>query len=253
MSRYSYLFKKIGEGIDRIYYREDRGKLAIYAKDVSTAYPKSGDAALVNVSLEIPYNTISLITGPNGSGKTTLLELILGFLRPLSGELLVLGYKMPKMVSIVRRNTSYLPQNFMRKSSDYYTVREVIIMGLASYYGPFQKISKKDFEFIEKVLKRLDLWGLADREIGKLSGGQQQRVMMARALARRPKLILLDEPFSCLDKESRVEVSNLINTIRREFSATILIVSHVLDPIIDYADLLIEICDGRVVKHEWIS
>ena len=209
--------------------------------------------ALRNISVEIPSLTISLITGPNGSGKTTFLELVLGFLKPLTGELLVLGYEMPKKASKVRPQVSYLPQNFMRDERDVYTVREVILMGLASYYSPFQKLSREELNLLETITKQLDIEDLVDYPIGILSGGQQQRVMLARALIRKPKLILLDEPFSSIDRDSRSEIIDLLYGIRKNFQATIVIVSHIIEDVIDIADLLIELRDGGVVKKEWIS
>jgi len=222
-------------------------------KNVFTAYPESKDAALKNISFKIPYQTITLITGPNGSGKTTLLELIIGFLKPLVGELYVLGYKMPKHARKVRLKTGYLPQDFMRSPSEPYTVLDVITMGLAPYLKPFNTIPKDIKKKISWVLRLTGLEGLEDTPVGQLSGGQQQRVMLARVLVRQPQLILLDEPFSSLDQSTRKEVSQLLKEIRDRYKTTIIVVSHVIEPIIDFADALIELREGSVVKEEWFS
>ena len=209
--------------------------------------------ALRNINVNIPLNSISLITGPNGSGKTTFLELVLGFLKPLTGKLYVLGYEIPRNASKVRLHVSYLPQNFMRDERETYSVKEVILMGLASYYAPFQKPSKEELRMVKEVTKRLGISDLLDYPMGILSGGQQQRVMLARALIRKPKLILLDEPFSSIDRDSRKAIVELLSRIRDEYKATIVIVTHILSDVISIADQIIELRDGKVVRSKWIS
>lgn len=245
----------------KTYYDRDRGhsggneldKFAVWLKNVYTAYPRSKDAALRDITISIPYKTIILITGPNGSGKTTFLELILGFLKPLTGEIYVLGNKMPRNARKVRLSMSYLPQDFMRESTEPYSVWDVVLMGLAAYGKPFGIISQDDEERIRWAIRVVGLEGLEDRPIGQLSGGQQQRAMLARAIVRKPKLLLLDEPFSSLDPEGREHVSEILKTLREEFGTTILVVSHVIEPLVNYADCVIELREGRVVREEWIS
>jgi len=188
-----------------------------------------------------------LITGPNGSGKTTLLELILGFLRPLKGKVFVLGYLMPKYKREVRLMTSYLPQDFMRDPNEPYTVLEVIRMGLAPYSMPFSKLTKRQLKLINWALEKVGMRGFEDRPIGKLSGGQQQRVMLARALVRKPKLLLLDEPFASVDVEYRENIARLLRDIKNEEKTTILVVSHVEEPIKKYADQIIKLKNGSLV------
>jgi len=251
----------LGKGVGKTHRNENRRDSlyseilnhAVFIENVTTAYPSSNDAILKNISLKIPYNTISLITGPNGSGKTTLLELILGFLRPLTGKIYVLGYKMPRNARRVRLNTSYLPQDFMRSPEEPYTVFEVISMALAPYQKPFCKISKQDKRRIMELLEIVGLSDLAHHPIGKLSGGQQQRAMLVRALIRKPKLLLLDEPFSSIDIEGRHEFCELLAKLQNLYKTTIIIVSHIIDPIIEYSDLLIELKDGRVASNKWLS
>lgn len=245
--------KEIKGESNKLFRGEGGRGIAIHAKNVSTAYPRSNDVALRNINVDIPLHSISLITGPNGSGKTTFLELVLGFLKPLTGKLYVLGYEMPRNAGKVRLQVSYLPQNFMRDEREAYSVEEVVLMGLAPYYAPFQKPSREELRIVREVTRKLGIEDLLDHPIGILSGGQQQKVMLARALVRKPKLILLDEPFSSIDRDSRGEIIELLNGIRKDYHATILIVTHILSDVTSIADLVIELRNGEVVKKEWIS
>ncbi len=223
---------------------------AVEMEDVYTAYPKTSDAALRGIDLTVPREKLVLITGPNGAGKTTLLELILGFLRPIRGRLRVLGYEMPKYSRLVRRKCSYVMQDFMKPYNTPYTAREVILMGLAPYKAPFEKISREEQKLLDFLLEFLDIGGLLDKPFGTLSGGQQQRVMLARALLRRPEMLLLDEPFSSIDADSRIEFAHLLDDIRRRYGMTILVVSHDVSPILGYTDIIVRLRNGRVVDVE---
>lgn len=222
--------------------------MTVLLKNVTTAYPRSKDPALRNVSISVETGSLTLVTGPNGAGKTTLLELILGFLRPIKGIVRVLGLEMPKNARKVRLMSSYLMQDFMKPTSEIYTVKQIVSMGLAAYKGPIRPLSEHEKELVEKSIRIVGLEGLEDKPIGILSGGQQQRAFLARVIVRRPKLILLDEPFSSLDREGRLETSRIINEIKNELNTTIIIVSHDTAPIIDYVDKIIGMENGCVVE-----
>jgi len=220
---------------------------AVYIENVSTSYPRSNDVALRNVSIKIPYKTITLVTGPNGAGKTTLLELILGFLKPLKGSIYVLGYPMPKNAMRVRRMCGYVMQNFMKPPDTPYTAFDVAIMGLAPYKPPFAKLTDSEYDYLNRLTKLLGVEDILYKPFGTLSGGQQQRIMLLRALLRKPRLLLLDEPFSCIDQESRPEFSRLIHRIRKTYGTTIIVVSHDIGPLLGYSDSIIKMSNGRVI------
>jgi len=222
---------------------------AVAIKNVSTSYPRSNDVALRDVSLDIPYGSITLITGPNGAGKTTLLELILGFLKPIKGKIFVLGKEMPKNAISVRKRCSYVMQNFMKPPNTPYTALDVVLMGLAPYKRPFGKLNVNEEKFLNELSKLLGVKNLLGKPFGTLSGGQQQRIMLLRALIRRPQLLLLDEPFSSIDRESREDFSRLIYDIRKRYKCTIIAVSHYTDPLIGYVDRTVVLRDGRVVNE----
>ncbi len=215
-------------------------------ENVTTAYPRSKDPALINVTFKAPEETLVLVTGPNGAGKTTLLQVILGFLKPIKGRVRVLGYNIPREARVARRLIGYLKQDFMKPRTESFRVKQVVAMGLAPFKGLFQNLQSSDEVLIKNALKIVGAEDLIEKPFGALSGGQQQRVMLARVIVRRPKLILLDEPFSSIDREGRFELARVINDLRRELKATAIVVSHDMKPLEDYADLTIELRDGRV-------
>lgn len=223
------------------------GRVAVLLRDVTTAYPRSRDPALRDVSISVEYGSLTLVTGPNGAGKTTLLELILGFLRPIRGAVRVLGFDVPKHARRVRLMSSYLMQDYMRGPGETYTVRQVVSMGLAAFKSPLRPLSRCERERVEWSIRVVGLEGLEDRPLGTLSGGQQQRVFLARAIVRQPRLMLLDEPFSSLDREGRLEAAELIDSIRRHLGSTVIVVSHDVSPVASYMDDVIEMRGGRVV------
>ncbi len=205
--------------------RDLQNQVAIKLENVSTYYSGETKPAIRDISLEILAGDLVLISGPNGSGKTTLLETILGLLKPRKGEILLLGHRMPKEAPLVRKQCSYLPQDFMKPVGEPFSVKEVVAMGLSSL-RPLGKLDQTDWESVYEALDVFGIRNLADRPYGRLSGGQQQKVMLARALVRKPRALFLDEPFSALDKESRAFLSRKILPDLTKNGTTVLLVSH---------------------------
>jgi len=198
---------------------------AIELYGVSTYYSGETKPAITNIWLKVPSQSLMLLVGPNGSGKTTLLETILGLLKPKTGKVKLFGYDIPRMAFKARKICGYLPQDFMKPPEEPFLVREVVGMGLASN-KPFGRLSEEDWRMVDEVLSFVGIKDLAEKPIGKLSGGQQQKVMLARVLVRKPKLLLLDEPFSALDEASRRFIAeNLLPKIVDE-GCTVVMVSH---------------------------
>ncbi len=215
-------------------------------RGVSTYYSGEDKPAIGDVWLRIPPNTLTLITGPNGSGKTTLLETILGILKPRSGEVRLLGYEIPKMAYRARKMCGYLPQDFMKPPGEPFSAKEVVAMGLMSN-RPFGRLSEGDKLQVMSVMETLGIEDLADRPFGRLSGGQQQKVMLARALVRKPKLLLLDEPFSSLDEDSRRFIAeNLLPKFVEK--GTVIMVSHDISFRPRRCDIVVKMNSGRIVE-----
>jgi zinc transport system ATP-binding protein len=189
----------------------------IQLKEVSFAY--AGVPVLEAVNLEIdPLESVSII-GPNGGGKTTLLKLLLGLLRPSRGEVLLFGQ--PPEHS--RQRIGYMPQHVKYDPQFPITVQEVVLMGrLGQRWG--SRYTRADRAAALAALAEAGLEGLAGRHFAALSGGQRQRVLIARALACRPELLLLDEPTASVDNQVEEQLGGILLELARRM--TIVTVSH---------------------------
>ncbi len=224
---------------------EGPNRYAVELESVSTYYYGEKRPAIQNINLKIDVGSLALIIGPNGAGKTTLLETVLGLLRPREGRIKVLGYRIPKEVLKARALCAYLPQDFMKPPMEPFTAREVVAMGLASnsFMG---MLSDDDWRKVDRSLELLGMLEYANKPFGKLSGGQQQKILLARALVREPKLLLLDEPFSAIDQKTRSYiVSEVFPDLLRK-GCTILLVSHDSESLLINPSVIIRMRDGFV-------
>lgn len=161
------------------------------------------------LSLEIPPGTPTAVLGPNGSGKTTLLHLILGIIAPTKGVVCLARRPreqysrrdLGKLIGLVSQN-EYIPFNF--------TVLDYVLLGRAPHLQLLQTPGADDVTVAHQVLAETGLTHLKDRSIQSLSGGERQLVMIARALAQRPRILLLDEPTSHLDLGNKGLVLKII-------------------------------------------
>ena len=218
---------------------------------VYVAYAGSDKPAIIDISLKIPMKKLVLITGPNGAGKTTLIETCLGLLKPFKGKVFLLGVDTRKREVIkARKMCSYVPQDFMKPPYEAFLVKHVILMGFSSYKAPFEPLNREEREKIVWAANLLGIEDLLDKPIGILSGGQQQKVLIARAFARKPKILFLDEPFASLDKESRIFLAEMFRKYVDSEGATVFIVSHDVNPIVAYADITVELSNGRIRRVE---
>lgn len=180
-----------------------------------------GNSILDKISFEVKAGDYVGIIGPNGGGKTTLLKLILGLLKPTTGQI--------KLAD--RRRIGYVPQ---RSSADDHlfpaTVQEVILSGRTVTRGIFSLRSKSDNQAVKRAMKTADVTHLAHRRIGTLSGGERQRVLIARALAGEPEVLILDEPTSAVDAKSQEAFYAFLQKLHSQ-TLTIIIVSHDVDVI----------------------
>jgi len=175
------------------------------------------------------------VIGPNGAGKTTLLEVILGRLKPHSGEVLIEGLP-PKKAMKQGFRIGYLTQTANIEKQIPLSVFETVIMGRYGALGLFRKPGEEDRKI---VMESLDAVGIMDRSkrlIGELSGGEFQRVLIARALATRPKVLLLDEPDAGVDIETADKFMSLLAEIRDDYNIGIILVSHDIGLITRHAD-----------------
>lgn len=204
--------------------------------------------ALNQVDLEIEEGTFVAIVGKSGSGKSTLLHVMGGLEKPDSGEVKIQDISLYKMKEdeltiLRRRKIGFVFQFFNLIPSQ--NVYENIIL-------PLQLDGREeDKEYIEDIISVLGLQDKKFAYIDELSGGQQQRVAIARSLATRPSIILLDEPTGNLDSHNSQEVIDLLKISQRKYHQTIIMVTH--DAMFaSKADRVITIEDGKIVGDEHV-
>jgi zinc transport system ATP-binding protein len=175
------------------------------------------------------------VIGNNGGGKTTLLRLILGLRQPQRGTIRIGGYS-PREAARRGDVFGYVPQNPAAPENFPISVRDVARLGLVGKTGLFRSPAATDLAFVDSLLERLGLASLHDAPVGSLSGGQLQRVYIARALACRPKLLVLDEPTTGVDRRGQQEFLQLLAELKREMNLTVIFVSHDLRAVTSMCD-----------------
>jgi len=203
---------------------EHVGGEAICLDGVSYRYP-DGPVALEDINLHVSTGSTLAVVGPNGAGKTTLLKIILGQLDGYTGRVRVMGMT-PAQARRQGTVIGWVPQRPEVDWSFPATTRQVVRMGLVGKTGMLRRHARDDLDYVEHVLGVLKIASLADRTIGTLSGGQQQRAIVARALAPRPSILILDEPTVGVDEPGQMIFRELLDDIRRAFNVTPVIVSH---------------------------
>ena len=194
--------------------------------------------ALEDVSIEIAEGELIGIIGPNGSGKTTMLKAILGQVSPVSGKVQIFDCSCEELRCYHRTRIGYLPQ--MKKVDPYFplTVYEAVMMGRYASVGLLRRLKSSDHEIVRQALGDVGLNDFGKTPLGHLSGGQQQRVFIARALAQRPKVLLLDEPTTGVDAATQRSILDLIQKLRDRLRLTILLVTHDINMISPIANRL---------------
>jgi iron(III) transport system ATP-binding protein len=198
------------------------------------------ESVLAGVDLTVPAGSLTAILGPSGSGKTTLLRVIAGFERPDRGTVALGGAVVDgaghERLPSERRRIGYVPQE--GSLFPHLDVRRNVGFGLPR--------RARGGERVQELLEMIGMAGLGGRYPHQLSGGQQQRVALVRALAPRPELVLLDEPFSSLDAALRASVRGEVMELLRAAGTTALLVTHDQDEALSLADRVAVIRAGRI-------
>lgn len=180
---------------------------------------------LCGIDLRVGEGTTLGLIGPNGGGKTTLVRLLIGLLKPDKGTIRVAG--LSSQQAVARGDLiGYLPQNPTFETRFPLSVRQVVTLGLAGRTGLLRSHAAEDLRFVEELLDRAALSDLANLPVSDLSGGQLQRTLIARALAPRPKILILDEPTTGIDMRGQRGFVDLITQLKAELGLTILFISH---------------------------
>lgn len=195
--------------------------------------------ALRDINLSIQPGEFVSLLGPSGCGKTTLLRIIAGFLTPSAGQILIDGQSMTGL-SASQRGVGIVFQNYAL--FPHMSVWDNVAYGLRAKRLPKGKVANKVGEMLELV----QLSHLAKRYPSELSGGQQQRVAIARALAVEPKLLLLDEPFSALDKNLRLDMQIEIRRLLNQQGVTAILVTHDQEEAMSMSDRIAVMSQGTI-------
>ena len=198
-----------------------------------------GDFMLDHVSFDVREDEIFAMIGKTGAGKSVLLEAAAGFFAPENGCVRYNG-QIVHQIPLHQRNIGYLYQDY--SLFPHMTAEENIGYSLKMKRMPKDRIRRQVVEMAEKF----EICSVLDQYPGTLSGGEQQRVALARALMMRPKLLLLDEPFSALDPVTKRSLYRMLQDIRREFGCAILFVTHDFAEAEQLADRIGVLIEGKL-------
>ncbi len=213
-----------------------------------------GRMVLQDISFSLQAGSVSALIGENGAGKTTLLRSILGMQAWQSGKIEVLGQPAQDQLALL----GYVPQKI--GFDPYLPLRTRDLVALGTLRRHWWQGLRQDAA-VQEALAAVQADSFAEQRVGQLSGGQQQRAVIAHALARRPRLLLLDEPLANLDFASTSRLVQLLGALAREKGISVLVTAHDMNPLLPILDHLVYLVGGRaaagsveeVVRNEVLS
>lgn len=210
-------------------------RVELSVESVTVRYP-GGHVALHDASFRLEGGTICGLVGVNGSGKSTLFKAIMDFVRPVSG---VVRLDRRSVRQALRDNlVAYVPQSEEVDWTFPVSVWDVVMMGRYGYMNFLRIPRAEDRRVVADALDRVGMTAFRDRQIGELSGGQKKRVFLARALAQRSRVILLDEPFTGVDVNTETAIIELLRALRSE-GHLILVSTHNLGSVPEFCDQVV--------------
>ncbi|MET0402360.1 MAG: sulfate/molybdate ABC transporter ATP-binding protein [Cystobacter sp.] len=216
--------------------------MSVIVEHLTRQFTRGGSPAVSDVSFRAPSGAITTLLGPSGAGKSTLLRIIAGLEAPDAGRVLIEGVDCTNM-PVQQRGIGVVFQGYALFK--HMTVRQNLAFGLETRRAPRAEVEAR----VDEMLKLVQLEELGGRYPGQLSGGQRQRVAFARALAIRPKLLLLDEPFGALDSRVRVELREWLQELHERTGVTTLLVTHDQEEALEISQHVVVLGDGRVAQE----
>jgi iron complex transport system ATP-binding protein len=221
--------------------------MSFSTRELTVRYRPELPPALSGVSIEIPEGSLYAVLGPNGSGKSTLMRALLGVLSPHAGQASFEGRNVREwgrrelaraIGAVPQTETIVFPLS----------VRELVAMGRYPHLGAVRSEGEEDREAVVRAMEECDAGHLSERDVGTLSGGEFQRIRIARALAQRPRALVLDEPTASLDLRHEMEILQLL---RRSADAgrTVVLITHHLDAAARFADQILLLRRGTVAAE----
>ncbi len=192
---------------------------------------KRAGRIILNIeNLQIKAGDFVGIIGTNGAGKTTLLKFCCGLIKPNAGMIKFDGMDLANLSAWsktnLRKHIGYIPQQAEYNPDLPFTLREVVAMGRTSIKPLLQKLGKEDYEIVDGWIDKLGLSENRNQTFRSLSGGEQQKALIARAMAQKPRILMLDEPCSNLDFNWKYQITDIIEQLYNDMNITVLMVSH---------------------------
>ncbi|MBI3417997.1 MAG: metal ABC transporter ATP-binding protein [Verrucomicrobia bacterium] len=214
-------------------------ELVLKLEHVAVGYSRR--VILPDVNLHLRRGSFTGLLGANGSGKSTLLKTILGILPPLQGCIALVPVEGRAPV------LGYMPQRDSLDPIYPLSSFEIVLMAACGRVGPGRIVNKTERDFARHCLAETGAADLSPKMFAQLSGGQKQRVLMARALATKPDFLLLDEPTAGIDAQATHAVMEVLKQIHQQHRLTVLLVSHDLATVRQYAEDVIWLHEGRLL------
>ena len=210
----------------------------IEVKDLSFKYDR--DYIFENLNPDIYEGDLVGIIGANGAGKSTLIKLILGQLRPTNGSVRIYGED-PQLAKCLS-SVGYVPQVGRARGMDFPArVSEIVMMNMYQEIGLFRFVKKHHKEAVRRALEMVGMEDFENRRFSDLSGGQQQRVVIAKAIVNKPKILIMDEPTTGIDKKSEIVLYDLLKMLQEKENLTIVMISHDIEKIKKCSNKIVEL------------